>query len=124
MWRVYIAGQIYSLIPPYGSNLGHKIADIVFLPVISFIIAFTALECIMMYWDTLFGVYIAVQIYPLTPLMGKTGVVKVFAFLPFITFVIAFTALECIKRYLETICEELIKLVRLPLDPSLWVKLG
>ena len=46
MWRVYIAGQIYPLTRLYGSNLGHKIADFVFLPYISFIIAFTALEWI------------------------------------------------------------------------------
>ena len=32
--------------PPYGSNWGHKIADFVFLPFISFILAFRALECI------------------------------------------------------------------------------
>ena len=50
MWRVYIAAQIYPLTsPPYGSNRGHKIADFVFLPYISFIIAFSALECIKMY---------------------------------------------------------------------------
>ena len=28
--------------PPYGSNWGHKIADFVFLPYISFILAFRA----------------------------------------------------------------------------------
>ena len=38
---------------PYGSNWGHKIADLVFLPFISFILAFTALECIKRYWETL-----------------------------------------------------------------------
>ena len=32
--------------PPYGSNWAHKFADFVFLPYISFIIAFIALECI------------------------------------------------------------------------------
>ena len=31
---------------PYGSNWGHKIADFVFLPFVSFIIAFIASECI------------------------------------------------------------------------------
>ena len=36
---------------PYGSNLGHKIADFVFLPYISFILAFRALECIKRYWS-------------------------------------------------------------------------
>ena len=46
MCRVYIAGQIYPLTFPYRSNWGHKIADFVFLPDVSFIIAFTALECI------------------------------------------------------------------------------
>ena len=55
MWRVYIAGQIYPLNPHYGSNWDHKIADFVFLPYISFILAFTALECIKMYWETICG---------------------------------------------------------------------
>ena len=36
---------------PYGSNWGHKIADFVFLPYISFILAFRALECIKRYWE-------------------------------------------------------------------------
>ena len=39
--------------PPYGSIWGHKIADLVFLPFISFILAFTALECIKRYWETI-----------------------------------------------------------------------
>ena len=30
--------------PPYGSKWGHKIADLIFLPYISFIMAFTALR--------------------------------------------------------------------------------
>ena len=60
--------------PLYESNWGHKIADFVFLPYISFIIAFTALECIKRYWETICG--LAGQIYPLTPLMGQTGVIK------------------------------------------------
>ena len=41
--------------PPYGSNWGNKIADFVFLPYISFNIAFTALEYIKKYWKTLCG---------------------------------------------------------------------
>ena len=41
--------------PPYGSNWGHKIVDFVFLPYISFIIAFTALVSssiirVVFYW--------------------------------------------------------------------------
>ena len=32
---------------------GHKIADFVFLPYISFILAFRALECIKRYWETM-----------------------------------------------------------------------
>ena len=39
--------------PLYGSNWGHKIADFVFLPLISFIPAFRVLECIKRYWETL-----------------------------------------------------------------------
>ena len=31
---------------PFGTNWGHKIADFVFLPYVSFITAFRALECI------------------------------------------------------------------------------
>ena len=40
---------------PYGSNWGHKIADFVSLPFISFIFAFTALDCIKWYWETIRG---------------------------------------------------------------------
>ena len=40
---------------PYGSNWGYKIADFVFLPYISFINAFTALECTKRYWKTICG---------------------------------------------------------------------
>ena len=39
--------------PTYGSNWGHKIANFVFLPYISFILAFTVLEYIKRYWETL-----------------------------------------------------------------------
>ena len=53
MMSLDIAGQIYPCIPPYGSNWGHKIVDFVFWPFISFILAFTALECIKRYWETL-----------------------------------------------------------------------
>ena len=35
--------------PSYGSNWGHKIPDFVFLPHISFILAFRAIECIKSY---------------------------------------------------------------------------
>ena len=65
------------LTPPYGSNWGHKIADFMFLRYISFIIAFRALECFKRYWETLCeDSKLAGQIYPLTPLMGQTGVIK------------------------------------------------
>ena len=36
-----------------GETGGHKIADFVFLPYISFILAFRTLECIKRYWETL-----------------------------------------------------------------------
>ena len=36
-----------------GQTGGHKIADHVFLPFISFILAFRVLECIKRYWETL-----------------------------------------------------------------------
>ena len=55
MCRVYIAGQIYPRPPLYALNWGHKIADSVFLPHISFIVPFTALECITRYWETICG---------------------------------------------------------------------
>ena len=37
-----------------GQTGGHKIADFLFLPYISFILAFRALECIKMYWETIY----------------------------------------------------------------------
>ena len=39
--------------PLMGQTGGHKIADFVFLPYISFILAFRVLECIKRYWETL-----------------------------------------------------------------------
>ena len=53
MIRVEIVGPIYPLTPPYGLNWGHKIIDFVFLPYISFILAFRALEYIKRYWETI-----------------------------------------------------------------------
>ena len=41
--------------PPYGSNWGHKIAEFVILPYVSFVIAFMALECNKRYWETICG---------------------------------------------------------------------
>ena len=41
--------------PSYGSNWGHKIANFVFLPYISFINAFTDAECIKRYRETICG---------------------------------------------------------------------
>ena len=38
--------------PLMGQTGGHKIADFVFLPYISFILAFRALEYIKRYWET------------------------------------------------------------------------
>ena len=39
--------------PLMGQTGSHKIADYVFLPFISFILAFRALECIKRYWETI-----------------------------------------------------------------------
>ena len=39
--------------PPLWVNWGYKIVDFVFWPFISFILAFTALECIKRYWETI-----------------------------------------------------------------------
>ena len=41
--------------PPYGSNWGHKIVALEFLPYISFIVAFMASECIKRYWESICG---------------------------------------------------------------------
>ena len=54
MRRVYTACQIYPE-PPYGLSWGYEIADFVFLPYIAFVIAFTILECIKRYWETVCG---------------------------------------------------------------------
>ena len=73
-----------------GQTGGHKIVYFVFLPFITFILAFTTLECIR-YWETIcdWGHEIAN-----------------FVFLSYIYFILAFRDLQCIKRYWETICEE------------------
>ena len=62
-----------------GQNGDIKIADLVILPYISFIIAFTAIECIVRLQESIYRVHIATQIYTLTPLpqiMGETGLIK------------------------------------------------
>ena len=45
-------------------------------------------------------IYLAGHIYPLTPLLGHTGVIKIadLGLLSYISLTIAFTALECIER--------------------------
>ena len=50
---------------PYGSNRDRKIADFVFLPYISFINAFTALECFKRYWKTISAEFIQLVIFTL-----------------------------------------------------------
>ena len=74
MWRVCKASQIYPLTSPDGSNWGHKIADSMFLPYMAFIIAFTALECIKKYWETICEESIKpVRFTPRLPLWVKLG---------------------------------------------------
>ena len=54
--KIKITTKFFKFYPqtlPYGSNWGHKIADFVFLPFISFILAFKASECIKRYWETI-----------------------------------------------------------------------
>ena len=66
-------------IPPYGSNWGYKIADYVFLPFISFILAFRALECIKRYWEPYvksLDSWSDLPPDPPSPLMGQTEVIK------------------------------------------------
>ena len=55
MWRIYIAGQFYPPTPLYGSNWGHKIVALEFLPYVSFTVAFIASECIKRYWESVCG---------------------------------------------------------------------
>ena len=52
----------WSVLPPdppppplMGQTGGHKIADLEFLPYISFIVAFIASECIKRYWESICG---------------------------------------------------------------------
>ena len=60
-----------------GQTGGHKIADFVFLPLISFILAFTVLECIKRYWETLCEESRwLVRFTRGSPLIGQTGVIK------------------------------------------------
>ena len=47
--------SVLSPSPPHGSNWGHKIADLEFLPCISFIVACIASECIKRYWESICG---------------------------------------------------------------------
>ena len=73
---------------PMGETGGHKIADLVFLPLISFILVrFTTPP-------------------PLPYGSNCSHKIAKFVFLPYIYFSLASTALECIKRYWETLCEE------------------
>ena len=45
--------SVLSPDPLYGSNWGHKIVALEFLPYISFIVAFIASECIKRYWESI-----------------------------------------------------------------------
>ena len=93
-----------------GQTGGHKIANFVFLPDISFILAFTVLECIKRYWEALCDESRKlVRFTPTSPLMCQTAwghKIVDFVFWPFISFILAFRVLECIKRYWETLYEE------------------
>ena len=94
--------------PPYGSNWGHKIADFVFLPYISFILAFRALACIKRYWETICEESSWLVRFTPTPTYGSNWGHKIayFVCFPYISFILAFRALECINRYLQTLYEE------------------
>ena len=52
-------------LPCRGQTGGHKITDFDILPYISFINAFTALECIKRYWETICAEFI--QLVRFTP---------------------------------------------------------
>ena len=45
--------SVLSPTPLYGSNWGHKILALEFMPYISFIVAFIASECIKRYWESI-----------------------------------------------------------------------
>ena len=71
--------NIWSDLPPtlpYGSNWDHKIADFLFLPYISFIIAFTDYVKRDLPKPYVESLYSWSHLYPLTPLMGYTVVIK------------------------------------------------
>ena len=94
-----------------------------FLPYISFILAFRALEC-----NKSIGTpYVKSRDSrsDLPPYGSNWGhKIADFVFLPYISFILAFKALESIQRYWDTICEESRELVRFTPDPPLWVKLN
>ena len=72
-----MAGQFYRPTPPYGSNWGKKMAVLVFLPDISFFVAFIASECIKRYWETVSGRsgwLVVFTSWP--PCVGQTGLMK------------------------------------------------
>ena len=72
--------------PTYELNWCNEI-DFMFLPFISFIIAFIALECMK-------------RFIPHPPYGSNWGdKIADFGFLSYISFRIAFTALECMERY-------------------------
>ena len=63
--------------PPMGQTGGHKIADLVFLPLISFILAFRVLECIKRYWKPyVMSLDSCSDLPPDHPLWVKLGVIK------------------------------------------------
>ena len=47
--------SVLSPNPPYGSNWGHKIVALEFLPYIYFIVASIPSECIKRYWESICG---------------------------------------------------------------------
>ena len=49
--------SVLSPDPHHGSNWGHNIVALGFLPYISCIVAFIASECIKRYWESICGEY-------------------------------------------------------------------
>ena len=89
-----------SHLSPDPRDWDHKIDDFVLLPYISFIIVFTALECMERYRKPYSYSLDSLLDLPLTPSYGSNYGHKIvdFVFWPYISFSIAFTALECIDR--------------------------
>ena len=110
--------------------MGHKVADFVFLPNISFYYCSYGFR---MYLRVIGQPYVE-SLYnqsdlPSNPPMGQAGVIKIadFDILQYISLITAFTALECMRGIGKPYVESLASGSDLPPDPPPlppWIKLG